>query len=439
MKLLFVALGCAKNTVDGERMLYLLTQAGYTPTTHAHEAEVAVVNTCAFLESARQEAIAEILELAQQKQSGKLHTLVVAGCMPQLVKDEILVEMPEVDGIVGCGRVEEAVEIINNAVAKQRPVAVDGLDSPVVVGERLLSSSPASAYLKISEGCDNHCAYCLIPKIRGPFRSAPMEDLVTSAEKLVQNGVRELIIVSQDTTRYGEDLYGKPKLAELLEKLCEIEGLHWIRLHYLYPSLLDDRLIDVITKQPKVVKYLDIPIQHVDDGVLNVMNRPDSYEQLDALFAKLRGKIDNVVLRTTVMVGFPSEDDAAFERLYRFLRKHKIERAGVFVYSPEEGTPAAAMSGQVDETVAAERQAQLQQLQLDLMDEFNTQKIGTTIEVLCEGYDAYAECWFGRSYADSPEVDGKVFFIADGDVNAGDFVSVAIEDVVDGDLYGEAV
>ncbi len=439
MKLLFVTLGCAKNTVDSERMLYLLQQAGYTPTVKTDEAEVAVVNTCAFLESARQEAVDQILELAAFKTMGRLRTLVVAGCLPQLVRDEVMTELPEVDGIVGCGQTERVVDIVNAAVAGEKRSLLDNLDSAVVAEERTLSTPPSTAYLKVSEGCDNRCAYCLIPSIRGPFRSAPMEQLVAQAERLVADGVRELIVVSQDTTRYGVDLYGQPSLVPLLRRLCAIDGLRWLRLHYLYPSLIDDELIELVAEQPKVVKYLDIPIQHADTRILAAMNRRDTADSLDALFTKLRQRIDGLVLRTTVMTGFPGEDDAAFDTLAAFLKKHECERAGVFAFSCEEGTAAASLPDPVDHDVAVQRQQQLQLLQNDIMDGFNARQLGRTLEVLCEGYDRLAECWFGRSGYDSPEVDGKVFFTSAHELSPGDFVAVRITDTLDGDLCGETL
>ena len=438
MKLLWISLGCPKNTVDSERMLWLLTQAGYQPVIDAGLAEVAVVNTCAFLESAREEAIEQILELAQFKTDGNLRTLVVAGCLSQFAGDEILKELPEVDGVVGCGRTEEIVEIVNAAVNGQKPVEIGKLDSAVICGQRLLSSAPYTAYLKISEGCDNRCAYCLIPSLRGPFRSAPIEDLVAQARALVADGAVELIVVAQDTTRYGIDLYGRPRLCDLLRQLCDIEGLAWIRLHYLYPELVDDELIELVAQQPKIVKYLDIPIQHVDNDVLTAMNRRSTYAALDTLFTNLRARIPGLTLRTTVMVGFPGEDDEAFEHLYDFLQKHKLERAGVFAFSCEEGTPAADLPDPVDADIAQARAEKLQLLQSDIMDSYNREKKGTTLTVLCEGYDRLASCYYGRSCADSPEIDGKVFFESNRHIPAGQFVSVRITGAIDGDLRGES-
>ena len=432
-----ISLGCAKNLINSEQMLCLLNEAGYTLTDDPAEADALIINTCAFIDSAKSEAIDNILECAELKKTGKLKTLLVAGCLPQRYKEELLAELPEVDGIIGTGSFDEIVQALEQAESGEKPMLLGDLNAPVSEAGRIVSSGPGWAYIKIAEGCDNRCAFCVIPSIRGRYRSRPMEKILEEARGLAEGGVKELLVVAQDITRYGMDLYGQPKLAELVRELCRIEGLHWIRLHYLYPDLIDDGLIQTIAEEPKVVKYLDIPIQHINDGILKRMHRRGTGGELEALLTKLRMRIPGLVIRTSIITGLPGEGEAEFEELCAFLRRAKLERAGVFPYSPEEGTPAYAMERPDAET--AEQQADiLTELQSRIMDEFNERRLGTRLEVLAEGFDVVAECWYGRSYADSPEVDGKVFFTGQ-DITPGEFVRVLVTDILDGDLVGEKV
>jgi len=431
-----VSLGCAKNLVNGEQMLSLLNKAGYEITADLAETEVLIVNTCAFIDSAKQEAIDSILEFSALKQEGRLKKLLVAGCLSQRYKEEILTELPEVDGILGTGSYDEVVPAVEAALRGETPRLFGDISAPVSEEERVVTSGPGWAYLKIAEGCDNRCAYCVIPSIRGRYRSRPMENVLREAEALAKLGIKELIVVAQDITRYGLDIAGRPLLSELVRGLAKIGGIRWIRLHYLYPDMVDDELIDTVASEPKVVKYLDIPIQHIDDGILRRMNRRGTGSEVEALLTKLRQRIPGLVLRTSLITGLPGEGEEEFEALCTFLRRMKLERAGVFAYSPEEGTPAAKMERPDTET--AERRAEVAvDIQSRIMDEYNQSRLGSVLEVLTEGYDRFAECWYGRSYADSPDVDGKVFFTG-GDPVPGEFISVRITDTLEGDLIGEA-
>ncbi len=430
-----VSLGCAKNQVNGEQMLSLLQEAGYPITPDPEEAEVLIINTCAFIESAKQEAIDNILDYASLKTSGKLRKLLVTGCLSQRYPEEILAELPEVDGILGTGSYDEIVPAVRAALRGEKPKLLGDISGPLSEARRVLTTGPAWAYLKIAEGCDNRCSYCVIPSLRGRYRSRPLENLVLEARALSEVGVRELIVVAQDITRYGMDLYGEPRLPQLLRELAKLEGIHWIRLHYLYPDLITDELIDLVADEPKILKYLDIPIQHINDDILRRMNRRGTGEEIEALLIRLRQRIPGLVIRTSLITGLPGEGDEEFEELCAFLRRAKLERAGVFAYSPEEGTPACDMPRPDDET-AAHRAELAVDLQSDVMDEFNASRLGTVTEVLAEGYDRIAGCWYGRSWAESPEVDGKIFFTGLG-VSPGDFVKVRITDTLDGDLLGE--
>lgn len=430
-----ISLGCAKNLINSEQMLCLLSEAGYGITSDPAEADALIINTCAFIDSAKSEAIDNILECAELKKTGKLKTLLVAGCLPQRYKEELLRELPEVDGILGTGAFDEVVAALERADAGEKPLLLGDLNAPVSEAGRIVSTGPGWAYLKIAEGCDNRCAFCVIPSIRGRYRSRPMEHILEEAKGLAASGVKELLVVAQDITRYGLDLYGRPLLAELVRELCRIDGIHWIRLHYLYPDLIDDELIRTVAEEEKVVKYLDIPIQHINDGILKRMNRRGSGAELEALLTRLRERIPGLVIRTSLITGLPGEGVEEFAQLCDFLRRAKLERAGVFPYSPEEGTPACSMERPDTET--AERRCDLiTELQSRIMDEFNESRLGTVQEVLAEGFDVVAECWYGRSYADSPDVDGKVFFTGKN-VQPGSFVRVRINEVLDGDLVGE--
>ncbi len=427
-----ISLGCAKNLVNSEQMLYLLRAAGYEITGDCLDADIVVVNTCAFIESAKSEAIETILELGAAKSAGQIKKIIVAGCLSERYKNEIQQELPEIDAVVGAGSFHEIVNAVEAVRAGERFESFGDINLPEPEIPRVLTTPPAWAYLKIAEGCDNRCAYCVIPDLRGRYRSRPMENILAEAEELAAGGVKELIVIAQDTTRYGIDLYGKKKLPQLLKKLCGIEGLRWIRLHYLYPDETDDELIDVIAEEEKILKYLDIPIQHINDAVLKKMRRRGTGGEIRALIKKLRARIPGAVIRTSLITGLPGEGEPEFEELYGFLEEAKIERAGVFPYSPEEGTPAAGMD-YPDSPTARARAETVALLQSDIMDAFNMSRVGAALTVLAEGYDGAH--WYGRSYAESPEIDGYVRF--DGtDVVPGTFYSVLITGVLDGEPFG---
>lgn len=436
MKIAFVSLGCSKNLVNTEQMMALCRAAGHTVTGTAEGADVAVVNTCGFIDSAKSEAIATILELAPLKEQGKLKKLLVTGCLSQRYQGEILDELPEIDGVLGTGSYTDIVAAAEAALAGERPRLFGDIDHTVEDGKRLVSTPSYTAYIKIAEGCDNRCAFCVIPSLRGRYRSRPMESLLAEARDLAEGGVKELIVLAQDITRYGTDLYGERRLGALLRELCKLP-FHWVRLHYLYPDEVDDALIEVIASEHKIVKYLDIPLQHCNDGILKAMRRRGTKAETLALLHTLRERIPDLVIRTSIICGLPGEGEAEFEELCDFLRETGIERAGIFQFSPEEGTAAAVMPGQVDPDVAARRVELLVDLQSRVMDAYNESRLGRVMEVLSEGFDADMGCWAGRTYADSVEVDGHVYFTAAGQVPAGTFVNVRITGVADGDLTGE--
>ena len=430
-----ISLGCAKNLVNSEQMLCLLSDAGYRIASDPDGADAVVVNTCGFIDAAKSEAIDNILEMAELKAQGRLKRIIVTGCLTERYREEVRKELPEVDALVGVGSFGEIVEVVRAALEGKREDRFGDRNAPVEELGRYLTTGPGWAYLRIAEGCDNRCAYCAIPDIRGRFRSRPMENVLAEARDLVDAGCKELIVIAQDITRYGTDLYGERRLAALCRALSEIDGLAWIRLHYLYPDEIDDALIAEIAANPKIVKYLDIPIQHINTGILKRMNRRGSGALIRDLFAKLRREIPDLVLRTSLITGLPGEGEAEFEELCQFLREARIERAGVFPYSPEEGTPAAEMTDRVDAEEAAERAEQIMALQMGIMDDFNAALVGRTLRVLCTGFDgAYRT---GRSYADSPDIDGTVYF--EGDCLPGDFADVRITGVMDGELTGEQV
>ncbi len=436
MTVSFISLGCAKNLVNTEQMMALVKAAGHTLREDPDGADAAVVNTCGFIDSAKSEAIDQILALAELKKAGKLGKILVAGCLSQRYQDEIRAELPEIDGLLGTGSYTDIVKALEEVQAGGQPNFFGDIDHTKEEVPRVLATPRYSAYLKIAEGCNNHCAYCVIPSLRGKYRSRGMGELLQEAEGLAQSGVKELIVVAQDITRYGTDLCGKRLLPELLEKLCKMD-FHWIRLHYLYPDEVDDALIDVIAREKKILNYLDIPIQHASDRMLKAMNRRGTQADLRALFQKLREKIPGVVLRTSLICGFPGETEEDFEELCEFLKDVRIERAGVFPYSREEGSAAYSMPDQVDEDTAARRVELLIDLQSRVMDGYNEERLGGYAEVLCEGFDPEAGCYWGRTYADSPDIDGRVLFTAGGRVQAGQFVWVHITGVEDGDLTGE--
>jgi len=430
-----VSLGCAKNMVNSEQMLKKLQDAGYDITGSIEDVDAIVINTCGFIESAKTEAIENILEFAELKKQGRLKKIIVAGCLSERYRGEIMEELPEVDGLVGCGSFDEIAEVLSGVMDGEKVSRFGDIDAPVSETERIVTSGPGWAYLRIAEGCDNRCAYCVIPSLRGRYRSRPMENILAEAGGLADMGVKELIVIAQDITRYGTDLYGKRKLSELVRRLCRIAGIEWVRLHYLYPDEIDDELIDTVSSEEKVVKYLDIPIQHINNGILKRMNRRGTGTEIRELFKKLRERIPGVVLRTSIITGLPGEGEAEFEELAEFLREAKIERAGVFAYSPEEGTEAAEMADRPDTITAEHRAELLVDIQSRVIDEFNEQMMDKVLKVLVEGYDEETGCMFGRSFADSPDVDGRV--LLDADAERGQFVKVRVTDIFDGDLAGE--
>ena len=435
-KIAFVSLGCAKNLVNTEQMMALCRKAGHTITGEPEGADVAVLNTCGFIESAKSEAIDNILQLGRLKEEGKLKKLLVAGCLTQRYPDDIRKELPEVDGMLGTGSYTDVVAAVEELMAVEKAEHFAGIHTTYEDGERIVTTPPYTAYLKIAEGCSNGCAFCIIPKLRGRYRSRSMDALLTEARGLAQAGVKELIVIAQDITRYGMDRKDGSSLAGLLRELCKLD-FHWVRLHYLYPEVITDDLIQTMAQNPKIVHYLDIPIQHCNDGILKAMRRHTTKADIQALFAKLRAAMPDVVLRTSLICGLPGEGEAEFEELCQFLREEKLQRAGVFQFSPEEGTLAAAMDDQVDPDVAQRRVELVVDLQSRVMDEYNEQRLGTVMEVLCEGFDSQAGCYVGRTYADSVEIDGHVYFTAAGLVPAGSFVNVRITGTMDGDLTGE--
>ncbi len=436
-KIGMVSLGCAKNQVNAEQMLYLLKEAGFEISGDPAGCDLAIVNTCGFIESAKAEAIDHILALGQLKAAGQLGKILVTGCLSQRYQDEILTEMPEVDGVLGTGSYGEIVSAVEKTLAGQTVKSFGDIDAPLDETPRVLTSPDYYAYLKIAEGCDNHCSYCIIPALRGRYRSRELDDVLYEARTLAADGVKELIVVAQDISRYGLDLPGHTHLLpQLLRELCKIDGIHWVRLHYLYPDETTDEMIDVIASEPKIVKYLDIPIQHVNDEILKKMNRRGDKTFITALFEKLRARIPGLVLRTSLIAGLPGEGEAEFEELCTWLRQMKLERVGAFAFSPEEGTVAATMEYPPTE-VAQARAEKIAEIQSRIMDEYYEGLMGKTLEVLCEGYDEEEEAYFGRTYADSPDIDGKVWFAAERTIHPGEFVMVTMTDVYDGDLIGE--
>ena len=438
-KVCLISLGCAKNLVNSEQMAALLAQAGYELTDDVNGADLGIVNTCGFIESAKMEAIENILRLGEAKKEGGLKKILVTGCLAQRYKDELLTEMPEIDAVLGVGNYDDIVSAAKRVLGGEKPFSMYGsINMPVEETERLVSTGPGWAYIKIAEGCDNRCSYCIIPYLRGKYRSRPIENIIEEAKALAGSGVKELIVVAQDITRYGLDLYGKRCLSLLLKELCKIDGIEWIRLHYLYPDEFDDELIDVIAGEDKILKYLDIPIQHINDNILKAMNRRGTGEEIEELLTKLREKIPGVVLRTSIISGLPGEGEAEFEQLCQFLRRARIERAGVFPYSPEEGTPAAKMD-RPDTDTAVYRAELIMNIQSEIMEEFNESRLGSEVKVLCEGYDEEYQCFYGRSFAESPDIDGRILFSAGEPVKPGDFVTVRLTEDWDGDLYGAQI
>ena len=436
-KVSMVSLGCPKNQVDAEQMLYTLQNAGFELTPAEAEADAIIINTCGFIESAKAEAIENILEAAKYKDEGKLKALIVTGCLAERYQNDVTEEIPEVDVCVGIGSNGKIAEIVKNAIEGNCKNSFGDKCDLDLNAKRILGGAPYTAYLKVADGCNNCCTYCAIPKIRGKMRSRTIEDCVTEAKELAKNGVRELIVVAQDTTAYGSDIYGKPMLSVLLKELCKIEGIHWIRTLYTYPDKIDDELLDTIKSEEKLVKYLDIPIQHVNSEILKKMNRKGSRKDLEALIEKIRSKIPEITLRTTLITGFPTETEEQFEELCEFVKETRFDRLGCFAYSPEEDTIAAEMDGQVDEQTKVSRAENIMEMQMDIMREKNEEKIETVLEAIIEGWDDYIKCYFGRTVCDAPDVDGKIFFMSDRPLIIGDFVKVQINDCLDYDLLGE--
>ncbi len=440
MNILFVSLGCDKNLVDSEVMLGLLAQKGHQMVDSEEEADVIVVNTCCFIHDAKEESIQTILEMAEYKKDGSIKALIVTGCLAQRYKQEIMDEIEEVDAVLGTTSYDKIVEVIEEALQGHKTLELTDIDAlPTVDSKRLVTTGGHFAYLKIAEGCDKHCTYCIIPKIRGNFRSVPMERLIKEATDLVEQGVKEIILVAQETTLYGKDLYGEKSLHILLRKLCEIGGLRWIRILYCYPEEITDELIQVMKEEDKICKYLDIPIQHASDGVLKRMGRRTSKQQLIDTVKKLREEIPGIALRTTLITGFPGETEEQHEELMEFVDEMEFDRLGVFTYSPEEDTPAATMPDQIEESVKEDRQAELMELQQEIAFDLAERMIGKEVIVMFEGKVADENVYVGRTYMDAPNVDGLIFVETNEELMSGDFAKVKITGALEYDLIGELI
>ena len=435
----FISLGCAKNQVDCERMMYRVQEAGHTVKGDIVGSDVVVINTCGFIDSAKSEAIDFILQTAALKAEGLVGKILVTGCLSQRYQTMILEEMPEVDGILGTGSYTEIVPAIEALLNDEQVVDFGSIDAPEQETGRIMTTLEHYAFIKIAEGCDNRCSYCIIPYLRGKFRSRQMADVLYEARLLAASGVKELIVVAQDTSRYGTDLTkGKSLLPELLRQLCQIEELQWIRVHYVYPDEIDDDFIEVMATEPKIVKYLDIPIQHCNSKILKLMNRRGDGAFLRQLFRKLRDRIPGLVIRTSLITGLPGEGEEEFQELCEFLRELRLERVGAFAFSPEEGTPAAEMEF-ADNEIAVKRAETIEMIQSAIMDDWCDSMIGKTLEVLVDGFDEEAEQFYGRSYADSPDIDGRVWIATEEPIREGQFVTVTIDGCIEGDLSGYIV
>lgn len=435
----FISLGCAKNQINTEIMIAAVKSAGYDITGEPEKSKVCVINTCGFIEDAKKEALETFFEVAALKKEKKLEKIIVCGCLAQRYEKEIADELYEADGFLGVGSFGRIAEAVERVLGGERVMFFDDLSNLPLEGDRFVITPPFSTYLKIADGCSNRCSYCAIPLIRGDFRSRPMENILEEAKTLAADGARELIVIAQDTTNYGIDIYKKRALPELLKRLCEIPGIEWIRIMYLYPDKITDELIDVIKTQEKIVKYIEMPIQHSAQNVLSAMHRPGGSEELLSLVEKLRREIPDVILRTTVMVGFPGETESDFEELCRFLKSARFDKLGVFEFSAEEGTPAADMENEVPDDIKSSRAEAVELLQSEIALEKQSALVGKTFTVLCEGYDRYAECYFGRSYMEAPDIDGKIFFSSDSVICSGDMVKVRITECMDFELIGELI
>ena len=436
-----VSLGCAKNQVDGEVLMASLKNAGFLTVDDAALADIAIVNTCGFIESAKRESIEEILELAALKKEGKIKKLVITGCLSERYQKEMHAELPEADAVLGIGANGDIAPLLTKMMEENTYVeSFPDKSRMPLCGDRELTTPSYFAYVKIAEGCDNRCSYCAIPLIRGGYRSRTMESIEEECKSLVANGAKELVLIAQDTSRYGIDLYGEYSLAKLMRRLCRIDGLRWLRVLYCYPDSITDELLDTMAQEEKIVPYIDLPLQHASGPILKAMNRRGDRQSLTALMNKIRERVPGVVLRTTLITGFPGETEEDFTELAEFVKDVKFQRLGCFAYSQEEGTPAAELPGQLDEEVKAHRAELIMDRQMEIMERQGMELIGKTLEVLVEGYDRYAECWFGRSWRDAPDVDGKIFFTTGGKrPRLGSFVQVRVEDCMDCDLTGRLV
>ena len=435
----FISLGCSKNLVDTEVMLYKLHSAGFEITPNEEEAEIIVVNTCGFIESAKRESIDNILDAAELKNWGKCRHIIATGCLVERYREQIFEEMPEVEALVGVGSLEDIVSACEAVMRGEKYSSFKDKEKMVLGGDRIITTEPHTAYLKIAEGCDNRCTYCAIPLIRGRLRSRPIEDIVAEAKDLEAMGVKELNLIAQDTTRYGLDLYGEYSLARLVRALTEQTAIPWIRLLYCYPDKITDELVAELRDNPRLLKYMDIPIQHISDKILRAMNRHGDKQTIRDAVKRLRDNVPGIGLRTTAMVGFPGEDEEDFAELCEFIKEAEFDRFGAFTFSPEEDTPAALMDGQIDEQVKQDRYDILMQTQLTVAEEKSAEHVGETLTVLCDGFDTVAEIYYGRSYADAPDVDGRVYFKSKKRVASGDFVTVKVTEALDYDLIGEVV
>lgn len=441
MNIFFISLGCDKNLVDSENMLGILHDNGYTITDYENDADIIIINTCCFIHDAKEESIETILEMAKHKETGRLKALIVTGCLAERYKDEILNEIPEVDALLGTSAISEIISVIEKVLNGNKYTCFTDINNqPVLKSKRILSTGSYYSYLKIAEGCDKHCTYCIIPKVRGNFRSRPMEELVEEAAYLAENGVKELILVAQETTLYGRDLYGRKALPGLLDKLCEIPGIEWIRILYCYPEEITDELIDTISRQPKICKYLDMPIQHCSDRILKLMGRKTSKKDIVNIVKKLRDKIPGIALRTTLITGFPTETDEEHEELLRFIEEERFERLGVFTYSKEEGTPASKLKPQVTAKVKRQRQKELMKLQQTIAFDISASQVGRILDVIIEGRIAGKDnVYVGRAYMDGPKVDGYIFMESDSELMSGDIIKVKVTGANYYDLIGEIV
>ncbi len=438
-KIGMISLGCPKNQVDAEIMLAKLKDGGFQIVNDPLDADLIIVNTCGFIEDAKKESIENILDMVSYKEDFPGLKVLVTGCLSERYRSEIFDEIPEVDGVIGIGANEDICEICNKILDGEKAESFPPKESLKIEGERILTTPSYWAYLKIAEGCSNNCTYCAIPSIRGPFRSRPSESIISEAKELADKGVKELVIVAQDTTRYGEDLYGKKALVPLLKALSTIDGIKWIRLLYLYPERVDDALIDEIASNEKIVKYMDIPLQHCSENVLKRMNRHGDRKSLTELLNKIRERIDGVTIRTTFIAGFPGETEEEFNELCDFIEEMRFERMGCFAYSEEENTPAAKLDGMMDFEIRADRADIINERQNVILDELNESLVGKTLETIVEGYDAYSDSYYGRTTMDAPEIDTMIYFTCGYELDDGDIIEVEVMNVVDGELTGEVV